>query len=420
MKKKTTILSLVVATMAGSAYAEGELNLYSSRHYDTDERLYSDFTEATGITIKFSIVQEFDTELQSRAQSKDLPDMWINDDVLLGSYQRQGFIAELSQDNYPESSAISDELWNTVKMTDGLTYAIPYSRQTMVDCFRSDWLENLGLEAPTTWDEYVDFLDACYNDDPDGDDEQNTYGSAVAATAENGYAARWGMSYIWQAGGSFWTDNGDGTFTVETTAPETVKAVEWLQSLFSTKGRVQPDAITATTSVCGPFFTEGKTGHTLTGPYAFSGFDEAPGADVYTVVPAPVGPKDGAVLAEGENIYISVDTENTDAVQKVVEWFMSEEGQKTCMTNSVQPVVRVPVRSDLDAAEVYGDERWAVAQSNLENSKTFPAQADVSAIKSTIAESLNVVFASPEEDPTSELENLKTKLEDIFADLEML
>ncbi len=34
-----------------AAAAQGELNLYSSRHYDTDERLYSDFTEATGITI---------------------------------------------------------------------------------------------------------------------------------------------------------------------------------------------------------------------------------------------------------------------------------------------------------------------------------------------------------------------------------
>jgi iron(III) transport system substrate-binding protein len=34
-----------------AASAAGELNLYSSRHYDTDERLYSDFTEATGITI---------------------------------------------------------------------------------------------------------------------------------------------------------------------------------------------------------------------------------------------------------------------------------------------------------------------------------------------------------------------------------
>jgi iron(III) transport system substrate-binding protein len=45
-------LTLAFATlMALPAYADGELNLYSSRHYDTDERLYSDFTEATGITI---------------------------------------------------------------------------------------------------------------------------------------------------------------------------------------------------------------------------------------------------------------------------------------------------------------------------------------------------------------------------------
>lgn len=45
-------LTLAFATlMALPAYADGELNLYSSRHYDTDERLYSDFTEATGITV---------------------------------------------------------------------------------------------------------------------------------------------------------------------------------------------------------------------------------------------------------------------------------------------------------------------------------------------------------------------------------
>ena len=35
----------------GLAAANGELNLYSSRHYDTDERLYSGFEEMTGITI---------------------------------------------------------------------------------------------------------------------------------------------------------------------------------------------------------------------------------------------------------------------------------------------------------------------------------------------------------------------------------
>ncbi|MCV3272847.1 extracellular solute-binding protein [Roseobacter sinensis] len=49
-----TLCALVTTTAistASLAQANGELNLYSSRHYDTDERLYSDFTEATGITI---------------------------------------------------------------------------------------------------------------------------------------------------------------------------------------------------------------------------------------------------------------------------------------------------------------------------------------------------------------------------------
>ena len=45
-------LALVASTaFSTAAFAEGEVNLYSSRHYDTDERLYSDFTDATGITI---------------------------------------------------------------------------------------------------------------------------------------------------------------------------------------------------------------------------------------------------------------------------------------------------------------------------------------------------------------------------------
>ena len=42
---------LVLGGAAVTAQAEGELNLYSSRHYDTDERLYTDFEEATGIRI---------------------------------------------------------------------------------------------------------------------------------------------------------------------------------------------------------------------------------------------------------------------------------------------------------------------------------------------------------------------------------
>ena len=49
---KTKVFTTVIAaSLATTAVADGVVNLYSSRHYDTDERLYSDFEEATGITI---------------------------------------------------------------------------------------------------------------------------------------------------------------------------------------------------------------------------------------------------------------------------------------------------------------------------------------------------------------------------------
>lgn len=51
LKASTVLAGTLAAALATSAAAEGELNLYSSRHYDTDERLYSDFEDATGITI---------------------------------------------------------------------------------------------------------------------------------------------------------------------------------------------------------------------------------------------------------------------------------------------------------------------------------------------------------------------------------
>ena len=50
----TSTFALAAGTvLAGSVAAQdaGELNLYSSRHYDTDERLYSDFEAQTGIKI---------------------------------------------------------------------------------------------------------------------------------------------------------------------------------------------------------------------------------------------------------------------------------------------------------------------------------------------------------------------------------
>ncbi len=45
-----------------------------------------------------------------------------------------------------------------------------------VSWIRKDWLDNLGLEIPTTLDELEDVLEAFTYDDPDGNGEDDTYG----------------------------------------------------------------------------------------------------------------------------------------------------------------------------------------------------------------------------------------------------
>jgi len=52
--KTVTGLAITASLLAGTAaYSEEVLNIYTSRHYDTDERLYTDFTDMTGIKIEW-------------------------------------------------------------------------------------------------------------------------------------------------------------------------------------------------------------------------------------------------------------------------------------------------------------------------------------------------------------------------------
>jgi len=51
IKRIPAIAALAVLVPAAGSAAEGEVNVYSARHYDTDQALYDDFTAATGIEV---------------------------------------------------------------------------------------------------------------------------------------------------------------------------------------------------------------------------------------------------------------------------------------------------------------------------------------------------------------------------------
>ena len=99
-------------------------------------------------------------------------------------WSSKGLILELGDlideyaPNYRELTSESVQAWG---LYNGGEYAIVDSRaETSVInhmCYiRADWLENLGLEMPTNFDELKEVIRAFTEDDPDGNGENDTYG----------------------------------------------------------------------------------------------------------------------------------------------------------------------------------------------------------------------------------------------------
>lgn len=403
----------------GTGDADGPLEVWSRSAPEpaaTYERVFEAFTEETGIEVDYHPVVEFDTQIQSRAASRDLPDVFISDSASLGTYQSQGWLLPVDRTALAGHDSISDAGWDAVRGTDGEHYGVPFSRQTFATMIRRDWRENLGLEVPATWEELSALAEAFATGDPDGNGEDDTYGMVVPGTTERGYIAWWASSYIWQGGGGFLTGTGDGTYASAFDSPGTVAAVEWIKEQFCTPGHVQPGALTSTTLEA-RHFNNGEAGIYVTGPYNIAAYDEEPGRDVYEVIPTPAGPAGTTMLAEGENIYLGAGSGRTEAQLRLAEFLITPGAQEIAMAadGSSEPVVRLPVTTGLDAGEVRQDERWQLIQEQYAtDARVFPSAIDFTPVKQAVAEGLNALMS----DCGSDVEAGVTAIsEDITAEL---
>ena len=387
----------------------------------TYERVFAAFTEKTGIKIDYQPVINFDQQLQSRASTKDLPDVMINDTALMGSYQGQGLLKPIDPASIDGHDQITDKTWASTVGIDGRHYGIPYSRQAQTLMIRTDWLKKLGLQAPTTWAEMLSVAKAFAERDPDGDGKKDTYGMVVPGSAQNGYAAWWGASFLWSGGAKIIEKDGDG-YRPAMDSAAAVRTVTWMKdNLFcGDNGVIQPGAISAVTGTATDF-QDGNAGMYLTGPYNIATYDTTPGKDTYEVIPFPAGPAGSTVLADGENIYFGARTGKAKQEQALAAFLISPEGQRLAMTGENQPVVRIPVNSTLDAAQVRDDPRWSVVQKAYEDaSEEFPNAPDFAPLKQDTADALNAVFTYCGSDVGSGLRELNDTLAGDLEDQDLL
>ncbi len=387
----------------------------------TYQRVFAAFTKKTGIKIDYQPVMNFDQQLQSRASTKDLPDVMINDTALMGSYQAQGLLKPITPDSIAGHDEITAKSWSSTVGRDGRHYGIPYSRQAMTLFVRKDWREKLGLPQPKTWQDTLALAKAFATRDPDGDGKKNTYGMVVPGSAQNGYVAWWGSSWLWQGGVQILEKEGTG-YRPAMDSAAALRTVTWMKkNLFcGDSGVIQPSALTSVTANT-TNFQDGNAGMYLTGPYNISTFDKALGKDKYEVLPAPAGPAGNDVLADGENVYFGAKTGKAKQEQALAAFLVSPEGQTLAMTGDHQPVVRIPVNSTLDAAKVRDDPRWSVVQRAYETASVqFPNAPDFAPIKQDTADALNAIFTYCGSDVRSGLKELNDTLAGDLKDQDLL
>ena len=121
-------LALAFVTMAAHATEESVVNLYSARHYQTDEALYENFTRATGIRI--NRIEAGDEQLLERIKSEGAMSpadiLMIVDAARLWSAQQQGLFQPV------KSSALADRIPTSMRDPDGNWYGFSSRARVIV------------------------------------------------------------------------------------------------------------------------------------------------------------------------------------------------------------------------------------------------------------------------------------------------
>ena len=201
---------------------------------------------------------------------------------------------------------------------------------------RQDWLDNLGLEAPRTWDEMAAVAEAFVTQDPDGNGEDDTIGilgpdnsNHINDIGDN----QFGLDPLFcsfQSYPQYWLQDEDGTVKYGSIQPETRVALEKIQKLYTDK-LIDPEMLVR--SNCQEAVLSGKVG-IFFGPW-WSG---------YTVSDATLaGEADWRAyftpLSEDGNYYthmpdptskyvvVSKSCKNPEAAIKIINYLIANEQQ---------------------------------------------------------------------------------------------
>lgn len=123
--------------------------------------------------------------LQQTIASGEWPDVMILSSTYYSSYAAAGVLWDMTEawENSATKNSgrwLGDSVIEGLKI-DGALYGFSPTRGNgCVTYVKQSWLDAVGMEVPTTYEEYLAMCDAFVNKDPDGDGQKDTYAVSAA------------------------------------------------------------------------------------------------------------------------------------------------------------------------------------------------------------------------------------------------
>jgi putative aldouronate transport system substrate-binding protein len=228
-----------------------------------EQVLVDNFKKLTGINLVLNhpIHNEYYVKVDLAFTTGDIPEVLILGGNQYVKYAQAGMLADLTAlyNNSSFKKNIKDPSLVEALKINGKLYGIPFERGNgTITYVRGDWLEKLGMKAPTNYAEFLDMLRAFKNKNPDGLTPDQVIPITAAGLVNTEYPLDIYLREFYQnATPDFVQINGkwvDGMVQ-----PEFAAAMDRMRGAYS-EGLIDKEIITNKTSTARDKWNSGKVG----------------------------------------------------------------------------------------------------------------------------------------------------------------
>lgn len=214
-----------------------------------------EFTKKTGIKLdsNFMEANEYYQNIELAFASGDTPDVFAVGNDKIAVYAGQGALLDLTDmvENSEVFSKVDKELMDSVRI-DGKIYGVPFEDGGgTVTYIRQDWLDQLGLDVPTNYEQFIEMLRGF-----------KTLGDNVVPFTAAGLVADQAEYYLrefYQDASPEFVKDENGKWVDGMTQPNMVPALERLRDAYA-EGLIDVEVITNKTSTCRDKWYAGDVG----------------------------------------------------------------------------------------------------------------------------------------------------------------